>query len=465
MDAGLLLAPAVGVLVPDRSSCTALLRAGVSGVPVHVVDPSDAGSVASAVEAAYASDLGAHWAVGAARAGGSPDGAAVEQRPRWAARGTRGPLLASDVTVYRSTPFMSGIQRTVARLHHALTDALRDAGGALLPAQLGATPEGTAHPDIRSDEVLSAATADLRQVDWLLGLDLDSQLAGGTAALQDARARGVGVAVNVFDLIPHTHPQWFPPGAAATSFTPWLQAVTTVADVLLVNSRATARELEAYLRVSPPRRPDSVRVHHLPLGCDFDEASDVEVGAREDAHFLMVGTVEPRKGHAAVLDAFERLWEAGHDVRLTVVGRSGWLVDDVVRRMHALQESRPFTWLQNASDAELDRLYRTCTAAIVASEGEGFGLPVVEAALRSCPVLVHDIPVLREIAGDGATYFSPTAPLEQVLQRAVAGRPIALVPQSGLLTWREVGDRLLRVLDGAAEPLATWSPEHGWTWR
>jgi glycosyltransferase involved in cell wall biosynthesis len=464
-DVATALAPAVGVLVGAASQRSDLLRAGVVDVPVLVVDLDDADAVAASLEALYAGDIGGHWARGAALLAEPLDGSAVERRPRWAARAPGLSLLASDVTVYRSTPFMSGIQRTAARLHHALGDLLQEEGAALVPFQLGATPEGAPHPDIRADQVLAAAEVQPTAPDWLLCIDLDSQLAAAAPRLQQARAHGVGLAVNVFDLIPQTHPHWFPPGAAASSFTPWLRTTAEVADVLLVNSRGTARELETYVRQAPPQRQDGFTVSWLPLGCDFEELGEDRTCEREAAHFLIVGTVEPRKGHGIVLDAFERLWARGTEVELTVLGRSGWMVEEVTRRMELLSATQPrFTWLQNASDSELDRRYRTCTAAIVASEGEGFGLPVVEAAMRGCPVIINDIPVLREVAGDGATSFSPQRPLADVLAGVLAGAKVAQASQDSLRTWRDVGARLLRILGGQEPPLAQWTPEDGWTW-
>ncbi len=461
-DLATLLAPAVGVVVPGATTRTALLRAGVRSVPVAVVGPGD--DLADAVEQAYAGDLGGHWARGAA---GGPvlDGRPVEVLPGWAVRGRRGPLLASDTTVYRTTPFMSGIQRTAARLHHALSERLAEAGGAVVQVQLGETPPGRPHPDIRSDLVVSAATVEPVDPDWLLGLDLNSQLSSTSAQVQAARARGVGLAVNVFDLIPHTHPHWYPPGAATGSFTPWLHQVVRVADVLLVNSRATADELLRYVQATAPLRGDGFAVHLLPLGSDFDQATDIEAGEREPAHLLMVGTVEPRKGHGDVLDAVELLWSQGVPVHLTVLGRKGWMVEELARRLQALHDGpQRLHWLQNASDAELDRLYRTCTASVVASEAEGFGLPVVEAALRGCPVVIRDLPVLREVAGADATCFSAADPLHRVLERIVGGAPVGAVPRSSLRSWAEVGQLLLDVLAGDQEPLACWTPEDGWIW-
>lgn len=467
VDLSTFLAPAVAVIVPDAATSTALLRAGVVGVPIFIVEDADGVALAAAIEEAYTSDVGRHWASGAAMAPSEVDGRSVERRPPWSARGRRGPLLASDVTLYRATPFMSGIQRTAHRLHSALSEILAERGGAVVPVHLGTPPEGVAHPDIRRDDVLAAERVMPGDPDWILGIDLNAQVMHSAPAVLPARARGVGLAINVFDLIPYTHPHWYPAGAAASSFTPWLQEAVRMADVLLVNSRATATDLEKYIARAPPKRPDGFVVHLLPLGCDFDQAPDVEPPERDRTHFLVVGTIEPRKGHSEVLDAFERLWIAGNNSKLTVVGRAGWMVDDLVRRMEALQGRQPlFRWLRNASDLELDRLYRQCTAAIVPSQKEGFGLPVVEATMRGCPVITRDIPVLREVAGESATYFSSFEPLDDVIARVVNGQLIPQVSDTPLLSWRHVGERLLAVLDGRnVEPLARWVPENGWSWQ
>ena len=456
------LAPAVAVLA-STDQLRDLLASGITSVPMF---PHDV-AVATAIEVAVRSDPAWHWAEAVATRGLSEHvGANLARRPRWAVR-PRGRLLASDVTVYRTTSFMSGIQRTTARLHHALSELLAADCGAIVPVQLGETPTGLPHPDIARDAVLASPTVRLDEPDWILCVDLNGHIMSATNELQEARARGVGVATNVFDLLPWSHPEWWPPGAAEASFIPWVRHSLLVSDVLLVNSMATARDLEAFARHELLQRPDGFEVHLLRLGCDFDEAETSPAPAdRDPAHFLVVGTVEPRKGHLAVLDAFDEMWAAGSPARLTVLGRSGWMVEQVTRRMELLGDTQPrFTWLQNASDAELDRLYRSCTAAVVASEGEGFGLPVVEAALRGCPVIVNDIPVLREIAGDEATFFSAAHPLGEVLQDVVAGAPVAQASRAGLRTWRDVGERLLRILDDDEAPLAHWTPEAGWSWR
>src|SRR5690606_5090572 len=122
--------------------------------------------------------------------------------------------------------------------------------------------------------------------------------------------------------------------------------------------------------------------------------------------FLMVGTIESRKGYDQVLDAFDQLWGEGSVERLVIVGRQGWLVDDLVQRIlqHPENGHRLF-WLSDVSDEALVKLYERTDALIMASEAEGFGLPLIEAAKHGIPLIARDLPVFREVAGEGALYF------------------------------------------------------------
>ncbi|MBC7656610.1 MAG: glycosyltransferase, partial [Frankiaceae bacterium] len=123
--------------------------------------------------------------------------------------------------------------------------------------------------------------------------------------------------------------------------------------------------------------------------------------------FLMVGTIEPRKGHIQALDAFELLWRDGLAASLVIVGKPGWLMDEFVARLELHPESgRRLHWFSKIDDATLLALYSNCAALLAASEAEGFGLPIVEAAGHGLPVIARDLPVFREVAGTHALYFS-----------------------------------------------------------
>jgi glycosyltransferase involved in cell wall biosynthesis len=440
-------------------------RSAAAPVPIHLFDPSAGGAAfCDVLERATCQDFAGRFAdaYGRTSAGRQVEDL-VLHAPRWTAP-RPGPVFVSDVTLYEGTPFLSGIQRVVGRLHSSLSDVVEPQGGSVLPARIGASLEGEPHAAIRADPVLLRPRVEPEHGDWLLGLDYHPALAQEVERLQRMRAAGTSVAVNVYDLLPHTHPEWFPSEAADDVYRPWLRAVTSVADVLLVNSAATAQELRRFVDLHPPARVDSFTVHVLPLGVDTEDLDADGPTQREKRHFLVVGTVEPRKGHDEVLDAFEDLWSHGADVRLTVVGRAGWMVEGTVARMERLSLSQPlFTWLRNANDQTLDSLYSRCTACIIASRGEGFGLPVIEAAARGCPQVVRDIPVLREVAGSTATYFGgPHGALSTILAASLDGGTAPTLPASQPLSWLEIAQRLVRVLAGDVAPHIVWSPDAGW---
>ncbi|CAE6840085.1 hypothetical protein R75461_06982 [Paraburkholderia nemoris] len=134
---------------------------------------------------------------------------------------------------------------------------------------------------------------------------------------------------------------------------------------------------------------------------------------------LMVGTIEPRKGHTQALDAFDLLWRNGVDATLIIAGKQGWDVEPFIERMksHPEANNRLF-WLQDINDAQLIALYADLDGLMMASEAEGFGLPLVEAAQYGMPMFIRDLPVFREVAGEHATYFAAQSAAELAPQLA-----------------------------------------------
>jgi len=129
----------------------------------------------------------------------------------------------------------------------------------------------------------------------------------------------------------------------------------------------------------------------------------------------LVGTIEPRKGHLQTLEAFEYLWDKGMDIHLVIVGKEGWVglpdaqrrtIPEIIHRLetHPQRNQRLF-WFKEASDLFLETLYRQADVLIAASEDEGFGLPLIEAAHYALPIIARDIPVFHEVASEYASYF------------------------------------------------------------
>ena len=172
----------------------------------------------------------------------------------------------------------------------------------------------------------------------------------------------------------------------------------------------------------------------------------------------MVGTIEPRKCHELALDAMEILWTRGSDICLVLVGKKGWLVDKLWRRInqHPLLSKKLYLF-EAASDSELSYLYQNAKGLLMLSRGEGFGLPLIEAAKFGTPILCSDLPVFREVCGDNAYYANTFNPKELSLLitswivRTAAEKTKNIVDSSKIsyLSWSQSADNLLNVILGA----------------
>lgn len=301
---------------------------------------------------------------------------------------------------------------------------------------------------------------DFRKRDIFLGLDLDLEITEEAAdALRRHKALGLRVVHVMYDVLPVTRPEWFVLHVPRL-FSRWLTLISPIADAILCISKATARELESELMRRSVRPP---LLEAFSLGADLDrdiaeeQAAGPEFlpleswGGREV--FLCVGTLEPRKGHKQLIDAFEQLWRSGQDVVLVVVGRRGWNVDAVVSRIESHVElGKRLFWFEGVADVVLVRLYRAATAAILCSEGEGFGLPLIEAARQSVPIIARELAVFREIAGEHAFYFSGEAgaDLASALQRWLVLYRANTAPEPhgiDVPTWRDSARALLSLID------------------
>ena len=133
--------------------------------------------------------------------------------------------------------------------------------------------------------------------------------------------------------------------------------------------------------------------------------------------FLMVGTIEPRKGYQMVLDTFNILWTRNEEVNLVIVGKEGWMMYTLLSEIKNHQNfNKNLFYFENASDEFLIELYENSTCLLAASEAEGFGLPLVEAALYNLPVIARDLPVFKEIADGHASFFDADSLTVTILQ-------------------------------------------------
>jgi glycosyltransferase involved in cell wall biosynthesis len=304
--------------------------------------------------------------------------------------------------------------------------------------------------------------AEFRRDDVLVLLDStwNVDLSG---ELRRARATGAEIWVVVNDLIPIDHPDLAPEGTPIL-IDKWLRRTVPYAYGLLGISRAVADALRTYLTQSGIART-ALRVDHFYLGAGLDIvnrdprrlAAITKAFERPGStSYLVVGTIEPRKNHATILNVFDSLWADGIDTQLVIFGRLGWRSDELARRIRAHPElGRRLIWFEAGSDAELDYAYRHASALIFASRCEGFGLPLVEAMQCGLPALASDIPVFREIGGDYPVYFDPDDAVS--LRDAIRRFELGLSAGDGAqrmrqhwLSWAESARMLLEKVTGSA---------------
>ena len=309
------------------------------------------------------------------------------------------------------------------------------------------------------------APIDFQAGDVFLGLDLLPHLVPQQRPyLHDLHRDGVRIYFVVYDLLPVLMPQHFPPGTAERHYA-WLETVCAFDGVVCI-SRAVAQELAAWQRAhgAPRLRPLDIGWFHL--GADVgrsvpsrglpDDAADVLARLGRCPTLLAVGTLEPRKQYGQVLAAFELLWARGVEANIVMVGKQGWMVDELAARLRAHPEAgKRLFWLEGISDEYLEQVYAASTCLVAPSMGEGFGLPLIEAAQHKLPIIARDLPVFREVGGECAYYFSGTRPqdLAQAIADWLALDAADSAPSpAGLpwLTWADSARQLMQVALGQA---------------
>ncbi len=258
---------------------------------------------------------------------------------------------------------------------------------------------------------------DFFESDIFFTSDLFYPISEAVYLLKAMKDKNVKITFTIHDILPITMPNYFPQ-ESKRNHELWLDAISSYADKLICVSKAVAKDVTGYLIKRDKLRKD-LEITYLYNGSDIKSVKHAEgIGyknlklfenIKQNPYFLVVSTIEPRKGHRQVLKAFEKLWERRYNFNLVFVGKKGWMMDDFMDYIEKHHEkNKRFFYLGHVSDDMLENLYENATATIMASEGEGFGLSIIESAHYKTPIIARDISVFREVAKDGAYYFPNT---------------------------------------------------------
>jgi glycosyltransferase involved in cell wall biosynthesis len=234
------------------------------------------------------------------------------------------------------------------------------------------------------------------------------------------------------------------------------------ADAISADSEHTRQDLIDQLNV-PPHKVTTIHLAPNPLYAEPVSAD--AVSATLAAHqlprgyILFVGTLEPRKNIPTLLHAYRRLrHEAGVDVPLVLVGRTGWLADDIFATIDALNLRDCVRHLSGIYDTALAHLYHGAALLALPSHYEGFGLPPLEAMHCGCPVIASNRGSLPEVVGDGGLLLDAddVAAWADAMNRvlhdaALRERLIASGhAQARTFSWRRCAEQTLKLYEGGA---------------
>jgi glycosyltransferase involved in cell wall biosynthesis len=242
----------------------------------------------------------------------------------------------------------------------------------------------------------------------------------------------------IFDLLPYTHPQYF-----------LYEYPIIIAPYLRTARRAyCCGFISDYTRdtyYGRLRRTATRGGQVLSLGADALGPRNEGASLNRRHSFIVLGTVEPRKNHALILEAFEPLLRQIPGLELSFIGRMGWVESNFAKKVEALNSDPKsgFHFYSTPGDEQIRIQIEQARATIYVSAAEGYGLPPVESLWLGTPVIASAlVPSLTRLGSSGIHYVEPLNVVN--LRRAVlafldddyANQKIKEATSMNLPTWR-----------------------------
>ena len=255
-----------------------------------------------------------------------------------------------------------------------------------------------------------------------------------------AKKSGSELVVILNDLTPVSHPTYCS-SINRSNFLRYAREVIDLADKVCYPTIHTKNQIDNFW---PGVLLGKMHVK-LNYGHDsFGITQQISSKRRVRDSICVLGTIEPRKNSEIVLDWF--MSHADADTTLTFIGRPGWLTERFQKRLlENSQLNSRIRWLSHLGDKELSEELSLHELGVLASHEEGFGLPVVEMNSAGLKLVLSDIPVFREVAGDSAEFFDRNSvhSLNEAIIRARSRTERAFIKE---VTWADSARDLLEFL-------------------
>lgn len=378
-----------------------------------------------------------------------------------------------DLSILVRVDFATGVQRVTKELYNNILKICPD-GYEIVPIsyndkdfkfdEVSIFPYSRApHLRLGREELLDFCEGDI-----FLGLDLNYTILRMGDVIDKMKLRGCQVYFLVHDLLPlKLGASFFTPGSVKAQYH-WGKQLLK-ADGIISVSKATLKDVSYYLNMyngyvldnnverNKVIYPASIKLSWSHHGANLEDSNKLTSIKKplaldkinfELPVFLMVGSIEPRKGHLEVIEAFSNLWQQGYEGILLIVASRTWnsdLTAEIIRTS-AFLDTKLF-WLNSIDDTGLIYAYSHATALIAASIDEGFGLPLIEASFYDLPVICRDIPVFREVGNEFSIYYSSESQLLDIIENwQVTTANLNSNPTNVLLSWEQSAHNLLNII-------------------
>ncbi len=215
----------------------------------------------------------------------------------------------------------------------------------------------------------------------------------------------------IHDLIP-IYKQEFVQEVVIENYKSFIKAVYKYSDTVLFNSNSSKNDFEKYQKELKIQTKIQKKVIYLGSNPQLSTPNsqpptlNSQFSILNSPYILFVGTIEPRKNHQEVLDAFDILSKKYTQLNLVFIGMKGWNNKSFMTRIqsHPLRGTR-FHWLQGINDDTLYHFYKNAFVVTYLSSYEGYGLPVVESLQHSNITITSNNSSMPEVGQDFADYI------------------------------------------------------------
>jgi glycosyltransferase involved in cell wall biosynthesis len=222
------------------------------------------------------------------------------------------------------------------------------------------------------------------------------------------------LVVTIHDLAYYYHPKEFLK-KDLYKLRSWTAESIAAADRVIAVSQSTKNDLKEHF---PGIEKRTVVIHN-----GFEKPASLtktsilkQLQLKPQSYLLFLGTLQPRKNLQILLEALKLKLPEQPDLKLVVVGKQGWMYQSIYDTVEKLDLKNHVLFTGFLPDADVQTLLRNAFCLVHPSLYEGFGIPILEAMAKSCPVIAANRSSLPEVGGSACLYFDPSNAQDLVKQ-------------------------------------------------